>query len=105
MISETKIDDTFPVGNILMDRFSSLYRLGRDSMGGRIVLYVRDDIPSNLLSIEMKPTEKFYVELNLRNNKWFINCSDNPHNNMIGNHLRALSENLHSSNYDKFIIL
>ena len=29
------------------------------------------------------------------------------HKNMIGNHLRALSENLdlHSSTYDKFIIL
>ena len=39
--------------------------------------------------------EGFYVEIYLRNNKWLINCSYNPHENMIGgDRLRALSEKL-----------
>ena len=71
------------------------------------MLFVRDDIPSNLLTIEEKPIEIFYVELNLRNSKWLINCSYNPHKNSIGNHLNRISESLDllSSDYEKMIFL
>ena len=51
MISETKIDDSFPIS--------------QNSSGGGIMLYVREDIPSNLLNIESLPIEGFYVELKL----------------------------------------
>ena len=107
MISETKIDDSFPLGNFLIGGFSKPYRLDCDSLGGGILLYVREDIPSNLLEVETKPIEGFYVEINLHNDKWLINCSYNPHQNMIGNHLRALSEKLdiYSSSSNKFIIV
>ena len=100
MISETKIDDSFPLGNFLIGGFSKPYRLDRDSLGRGISLYVREDIPTNLI-------ERFYVEMNLCKDKWLINCSYNPHKNMIGNHLRALSEKLdiYSTSYDNFIIL
>ena len=47
------------------------------------MLFVREDIPFNLLTIEEKPIERFYVELNLRNSKWLVNCSYNPHKNSI----------------------
>ena len=104
MISETKIDDGFPLGNFLIGGFSKPYRLDRDSLGGCILLYVREDIPTNLTEVETKPIEGFYVEINLRNDKWLINCSYNPHKNMIGNHPRALSEklDLYSTSYDNF---
>ena len=71
------------------------------------MLYVREDIPTNLLEVETKPSEGFYVEINVRNDKWLINWSYNPHKNMIGNHLRALSKKLeiYSTSYDNFIIL
>ena len=46
MISETKIDESFPKQNYLTDRFSTSYRLDHDSKGGWIMLYVREDIPS-----------------------------------------------------------
>ena len=87
--------------------FSSPYRSDWDSIGGGISLYVREDIPSNLLSIETKPIEGFYVEQNLRDDKQLINCSYNPHRKMRGNQLQALSENIdsYSSTYDKFIVL
>ena len=54
-ISETKIDESFPVANILLPGFSVPYRSESNSKGGGIVLYVPGDIPSNLLSIENKP--------------------------------------------------
>ena len=107
MISETKIDDSFPVGQFLIEGFCTPYRLDRNSKGGGILLYVREDIPSNLITVDISPIESFYVELNLRNNKWLINCSYNPHKSLIGNYLDAVSKtlDLHSSIYDKIILL
>ena len=108
MDSETIIDDSFPVGNFVINGFSTPYRLDRDSSGGDIMLYVREDIPSNLLATDEKNhIESFYVELNLRNEKWLINCSYNPNKTMICNHLDELSTylDLHSTAYEKILIL
>ena len=44
MISETKIDDTFPHSQFFIEGFSTPYRLDRDSNSGGILLYVREDI-------------------------------------------------------------
>ena len=95
------------IRNFLIRGFSKRYRLDRDSLGVGNLLYVREDIPSNLLEVETKPIEVFYVEINLHNDKWLINCSYNPHKNTIGNHLLALREKLdiYSSSYSNFIIL
>ena len=72
IISETKIDDSFPVGQFLIEGLCTTYRLDRNSKGEGILLYVREEIPSNLLTIYINPTESFYVELNLSDNKWLI---------------------------------
>ena len=71
------------------------------------MLFVREDIPSNLLTIEDKPIESFYVELNLRNSKWLINCSYNSHKNNIGTHLDRISQSLDvfSSKYERFLLV
>ena len=67
LISETKIDDSFPKGQFLIDGFSALYRLDRNYQGCGLILLVREDIPSNLLTSEEKPIESFCIELNLCN--------------------------------------
>ena len=79
MISETKIDDGFPIGQFLIEEFCTAYGLDCNSKVGGILLYVREKIPSNLITADINPIESFYVELNLRNNNWLINCSHNPH--------------------------
>ena len=105
-VSETKIDDSFPQGQFVIEGFSALYRLDRKCLGGGVMLFLREGIPYNLLTIEEKPIESFYVELNLRNSKWLVNCSYNPHKNSIGNHLDRISESLDllSSDYEKIIL-
>ena len=107
MISETKFDDSFPIANLLIDGFIQPYRIDRNSSGGGIMLYLREDIPSNLLKVEFLPIEGFCVELKLQSENWLINCSYNPNRNAIGNHLKALSDFLgfHSSSYNNIIIL
>ena len=59
MISQTNIDESFPVGNFLLPEYSVPYRLDCDSKGGGISLYVREDILSNLLVIEKKEIGDF----------------------------------------------
>ena len=51
MISETKIDDSFPIANFLIDGFGQPYRIDRNSSGGGINLYVRKDIRPSLLKV------------------------------------------------------
>ena len=41
LVSETKIDDSFPNGNFLIGGFSTPYRLDRNSNGGVLVIYQR----------------------------------------------------------------
>ena len=83
MISETKIDESFPKGNFLIEGFSTPYRLDRDSKGGGILLYVREDIPSNLIAFEDKPIEKL-----------FINFSCKPYKSEIKEHVTTLRNSL-----------
>ena len=61
MISETKLDDTFPVDQFVLEVFSKLFRIGHNKNGGGILLFVRDDIPARLISIEKAPIASFII--------------------------------------------
>ena len=41
MITETKLDDSFPVSQFEIDGFSTPFRLDRNKNGGDILLYIR----------------------------------------------------------------
>ena len=68
LLSETKLDDSFPTAQFSLNGFCKPYRLDRSSNGGGILLYVRDDIPSRLLTdYKIKDNlELFFVEVNIR---------------------------------------
>ena len=102
MVSETKIDESFPVRNFLLPGFSVPYRSDRDSKGGGILLYI-GEYSIKPFNYKKDPIEGFYVKLNLQKNKWFVNSSYNPHKIPIENHLLVLSDSLdvYSSTFDK----
>ena len=52
LVSENKLDDTFPEGQCYIDGYSAPYRFDRTSHGGGILLYIREDIPSKILKFE-----------------------------------------------------
>ena len=106
LISETKLDDWFPSAQFLLDGFSKPYRLNRCSNGGGILLYIRDDIPSRLLSISDK-IESIFAEINFSKRKWLICASYNPHKGKISNHLHHLGKGLDNyiGNYDNILLL
>ena len=73
MISETKIDASFPIDKFLLNDYSTAFYLNCNAYGGGILLYVREGISSKLLLVEESPIEAFFVEINLRNKKsWLI---------------------------------
>ena len=45
MVSETKINDTFPESQFLIEDFSKPFRLDRTAKGGGILVYIREDTP------------------------------------------------------------
>ena len=49
LISKTKLNDSFPSFQFKICDFSMPYRYDRNSMGGGILLYIRDDISAKLL--------------------------------------------------------
>ena len=59
MISETKIDGSFPKGQFQIKGFSDPFRVDRNTHGGGILFYASEDIPVKLLSVENLPTECF----------------------------------------------
>ena len=107
IVSERKLDNSLPVSRILIDGYSPPFRLDRDNNGGGITLFVREDIPCKLLSVENHPMEGFYVEINLRKTKWLLCCSYNPNRCNINFHLDNLNGSLalYSSCYENFIII
>ena len=66
MVSETKLDESFPQGQFKISGFSRPFRLDRNSNGGGIMLFVREDIPAKLIFTEVSPIEGFHVEIYLR---------------------------------------
>ena len=64
------LDLSFPRAQFHIHGFGEPYRFDRNRKGDGILLYIRDDIPSNL--IESKTTiEGLLVEINLRK-KWLL---------------------------------
>ena len=107
MISESKLDDSFPHGQFLIDGFHTPFRFDRNKNGGGILLYVREDIPAKILSHDFPSAESFFVEIILHKKKWLINCSYNPNKNNIKNHLEIISKALDafSTKYENIILL
>ena len=92
MISETKLDDSFPEGQFFLDGYHTPFRFDRNGNGGGILLYVREDIPAKAIHCDFPTSESFFVEINLHKKKWLTNCSYNPRKNNIDSHLNVITK-------------
>ena len=61
LISETKINGSFPYSIFTIDGYTLPYRKDRTNMGGGIILYIRDDIPSKELKAISLSEDKEYI--------------------------------------------
>ena len=108
MISETKLDDTFPYALYHLKDFSNPYRLDRNSHDGGFLVYVRDNVSSNLVKLDQKfeNFEGFFYELELsKKNEWLLSYSYNPHKGNREQHLSNISKGLYELNSKYYSIL
>ena len=54
LLSETKLDSSFPVSQFYADGFTTPYRLDRNQNGGGIMLYIRECISSKSLTNKIR---------------------------------------------------
>ena len=93
LITETKIDSTFPMNQFYLNGYNVPYRNYRKTNGGGILVYIRNDIRSRITECENLPRsfEGLVIELSFSLKKWLLICSYNPHRNSIKEHIRVLS--------------
>ena len=106
LISESKLDDSFPEGQFTIDGYHAPFRLDRHGNGRGLLLYICEDIPAKVRS-DFPTGESFYVEIILHKKIWLMNCSYNPHKNNICRHLEVVTKTLDSyySKYENVIFL
>jgi exonuclease III len=96
LVTESKIDDTFPHGQFQIEGFSRPIRLDRNRNGGGIIVFIRDELTCR----EIKPRvlypelECTFLELRIRQSKWLLVVGYNPHKDNIGKFLRNISREL-----------
>ena len=89
LVSETKVDPSLSASQFAIKGFSVPFRIDRNSSGGGVMLLVREEVPSKLLS-QYKPSssvENIFIEINLRSRKWLRSCSYNSNLTLLNNHI------------------
>ncbi len=84
VLTETKLDSSFPINQFYIDGYKSPYRQDRNRNGGGVMIYVREDIPSKELNSHnfpnvifnmgdsVGPIEGIFLEINFRKCKWLL---------------------------------
>ena len=80
MITETKLNDSFPEQQFHIEGFNIPFRLDRNRHGGGLLLYVRNNINAVFLKSYVFPDniEAFFIEILRKSCKWLMCCSYNP---------------------------
>ena len=47
IFTEKKLDSTFPTSQFMIDGYNEPYRFHRNRNGGEVLIYIREEIPSN----------------------------------------------------------
>ena len=109
MVSETKIDESFPLNQFLIEGYCTPFRRDRDFRGGGIIIYIREDIICKELKSHNMPknVEGIFLELNLRKSKWLLMGGYNPHKDSIAYFLSHIGNGIDKflGNYDNILLL
>ena len=109
IIGESKLDDSYPKSQFLIDEFAESFRLNRDENGGGILIYVRDFFPCKKLKkhIFLHDIEGMFVELNFRKSKWLLFATYHPPAQNVEYYLRNVgsASDKYIKTYDKCLLV
>ena len=73
LLSETKLNDTFPVSQFLIYGLRAPYRSDITANGGGLLLFVREHLPTREIKVEFSTKiEAIVIEINLKKRKWLL---------------------------------
>ena len=100
LVSETKLDETFPQNQFIIEGYSAPIRLDKNKHSGGLICFISDDLPYKELKSHNLPknVEGIFIELTLRKNKWLLLGGYNPQKDNISYFLKNVSKEL-----DKFL--
>ena len=109
ILTESKLDNSFPVNQFIIDDYWPPFRANRNQYGGGVIIYVREDIPSRELKSHphLSNFEGIFFEINLKKSKWLLFGGYNPHKENISIFLNQLGPVLdhYMPKYDNFLLL
>ena len=96
MITDTKLDDSFPEQQFHIEGFNIPFRLDHNRHGGGLLFYVPNNINAVLLKSHVFPDniEAFFIEILLKSCKRLIYCSYNPNRINVAIHLGEIGKAL-----------
>ena len=62
IITETKLDKSFPSGQFLLHGYSEPFRLDRNQFSGGLLVFIREDIPCSILDVKQRTIELFSLK-------------------------------------------
>ena len=79
IVTETKLDSSFPMAQFLIPDFHHPFRLDTNRKSGGLVVYVKGSIPARVLTSFSTPagTQIKAFEINLRKKKCYLLASEN----------------------------
>ena len=108
-IAETKIDESFPTSQFIIDGFMRPFRRDRNKNGGGLLVYARDGAPIRQLSSYNFPDdiEAIVIEINLRKQKWLVISAYRPPSQCPKYFFGEIEKgmDIFSSKYENFIII
>ena len=81
ILSEIKIDDSFPTNQFLINGFSLPFRADRNQNDGGILVYTNESIPTKMLQVNID-IETICFHINLKKRKRFICAVYNQERNI-----------------------
>ena len=108
ILTEIKTDARFPNSQFIIH--NSPFRHDRNTFGGGVLIYIRDDVPCEELNEHKFPVdiEGIFIEINLRTIKWLILGTYGPPNQSIDFFFFfedvGKAFDIYSQKYDKFIL-
>ena len=73
VITESKLDQSFPESQFFINKFPKPFRKDRNRHGGRLLMYIKEDIPQKELSFNLPSNiEIIIIELNINKIKWLV---------------------------------
>ena len=73
VITESKLDQSFPESQFFINRFSKPFRKDRNRHGGGFLMYIKEDIPQKELSFNLPSgIGIIIIGLNINKIKWLV---------------------------------